>query len=148
METLPDALAQELLAQVRRHKVRRLMIDGLEPFARGSLDPDRTSRFVSALFNALRDEGVTVVATQQSNALFGPELNVPLPGVEGLSDNVILPRYFELETRLYRLLSVLKMRDSDNATHLRELVITSEGMDVRESVEATAALLGRRGGRE
>lgn len=148
VETLPDALAQELLEHVRRHGVRRLMIDGLEPLSRGTLDPERAPRFVSALFNVMRDEGVTVVATQQSQALFGPELNVPLPGVEGLSDNVLLLRFLELEGRTHRLLSVLKMRDSDSDPHLRELVITSEGMDVRESVEGTAALLTGRGGRK
>jgi circadian clock protein KaiC len=141
VETLPDALAQELLEQVERHGVRRLMIDGLEPFAREVIDPDRAPRFVSALFNVLRDRGVTVVATQQTHALFGPELRAPLPGVEGLSDNVLLMRFFELEARLYRLISVLKMRDSDNDPHMRELLITSEGMDVAESFEAIEAIL-------
>lgn len=141
VETLPDALAQELIEQVERHGVRRLMIDGLEPFARGILDPERAPRFVSALFNVLRDRGVTVLATQQTHALFGPDLHISLPGIEGLSDNILLLRFFELKARTYRLLSVLKMRDSDNDPYLRELRITSEGMDVRESTEATEALV-------
>lgn len=141
VETLPDAMAQELMEEVKRHHVKRLMIDGLEPFAKEALDPERVTRFVSALFNALKDSGVTVLASQQTNTLFGPELHAPIQGVEAISDNILFLRFFELNGRLYRLISAMKMRDSDNDPYLRELVISSRGVEVRQSFEASESLI-------
>lgn len=130
VETLPDAMAQELLALVKEQGTRRLVLDGLEPFAKEAIDPERTTRFVSALMSALRDEGVTVLAAQQTNVLFGPELNAPIHGTEAIFDNMVLLRFFELNGQLFRLLSVLKMRDSENDPFLRQMRITSRGVDV------------------
>jgi circadian clock protein KaiC len=141
VETLPDALAQELVLLVERHGIKRLFIDGLEPFAKEALDPERTTRFVSALLNALRDRGVTVLLTQQTNTLFGPDLHAPIKGVEAICDNLVFLRFFELGSRLSRMISVLKMRDSDNDPFLRELVITSTGVDVHGRFTELEALM-------
>lgn len=141
VETLPDALVQELLDLVRRHGVRRLVLDGLEPFIQESTDRGRTPRFLTALTNTLRGMGVTTLATQQTNTLFGPELNAPLEGVEAIIDNILLSRFVELRSQLYRMLSVLKMRESDNDPALRLFSITSHGIDVAETFESAEAIL-------
>ncbi|MGZ3457408.1 MAG: RAD55 family ATPase, partial [Archangium sp.] len=74
VETLPDALAHELLGLVERHGVRRLVIDGLEPLVRESLAPGREAGFLTALTLALRARGVTPLMTLQTHMLFGPWL--------------------------------------------------------------------------
>ena len=140
-ESLPDALVQELFTLVKKHRIQRLVLDGLEPFIQESTDPQRTPRFLTAMDNALRALGVTTLATQQTNTLFGPELNAPLERVEAIIDNILLLRFVELRSQLYRMLSVLKMRESDNDPALRLFSITSDGIDVAETFESAEAIL-------
>jgi circadian clock protein KaiC len=132
VETLPDAMAQELIELVDAHHYRRIFLDGLEPFARESMDPERAPRFIAALLNSLRDREVTVLLTQHPDELFGPELHSSMRGVEPLCDNILFLRLLEVEDCLHRRISVLKMRDSDNDPRLRELAISSRGVEVRE----------------
>ncbi|MFP2906169.1 RAD55 family ATPase [Pyxidicoccus sp. 3LFB2] len=141
VETLPDAMAQELIIAVDAHRHRRVFLDGLEHFARETMDPERAPRFIAALLNTLRDRDVTVLLTQQPNELFGPELHSPIRGVEALCDNVLFLRYFEVAGSLHRLISVLKMRDSDNDPHLRGLEISSRGVAVRGGYPSLDALI-------
>ncbi|HEU4411991.1 MAG TPA: ATPase domain-containing protein [Polyangiaceae bacterium] len=153
VETLPDELAQELTRLVDRDGHTRLFLDGLEPFAKEALDPERTTRFVVAMLNAMRERGVTVLVTQQTNELFGPELHAPIRGVEAICDNAIFLRYFELYGRLHRLIAVLKMRDSENDPFLRELELTPGGVRVGASYRTVEAVMtgqprDRRGGAE
>src|SRR4029079_15048350 len=54
-----DALAERLLAAVRRRGVRRLFIDGLNGFLEATEYPERLGRFFTSLMNELRCQGVT-----------------------------------------------------------------------------------------
>ncbi|MCY1018710.1 ATPase domain-containing protein [Pyxidicoccus sp. MSG2] len=141
VESLPDALVQELFDLVKKHGIKRLVLDGLEPFIQESTDPHRTPRFLTAMTNQLRALGVTTLATQQTNTLFGPVLHAPLERVEAIIDNILLLRFVELRSQLYRMLSVLKMRESDNDPALRLFSITNEGIDVAETFESAEAIL-------
>lgn len=141
VETLPDAMAQELVELVDAHGYRRLFLDGLEPFAREVIDSERTPRFLAALLNALRDRDVTVLLAQQANELFGPVLHPSIRGVDAICDNLLFLRFFELDGRLHRLISVLKMRDSDNDSSLRELSISSKGVEVGQGYTSLEALI-------
>jgi circadian clock protein KaiC len=141
VEMLPDAMAQELVELVDVHRFRRVFLDGLEPFAREVIAPERTPRFLAALLNALRDRDVTVLMAQQANELFGPVLHPSIRGVDALCDNLLLLRFFELDGRLHRLISVLKMRDSDNDASLRQLSISSTGVGVGQGYTSLEALI-------
>jgi circadian clock protein KaiC len=141
VETLPDAMAQELVRLVEEHGYQRVFIDGLEPFAKEAIDPERTTRFLSALLNALRDRGVTTLITAQTNTLFGPELHSPIKGSEAICDNILFVRFVEMHGQLKRMLLVMKMRDSVNDPFLREFVITSHGLEVGESFASIEGML-------
>lgn len=141
VETLPDQLADELFGLVEATGARRLFLDGMEPLAAEAVGDQRDPRFVAALLGELRRRGVTVLFSQQTNTLLGPELHAPLQGVEAIVDNILFVRFFELHSQLYRLLGVLKMRDSDQDPALREFRITSDGIDVAESFESAEAIL-------
>jgi circadian clock protein KaiC len=141
VEPLPDALAHQLLALVERHGVKRLVLDGLEPLAKETLPPQRLPGFLTALFNELRARGVTTLMTQQTHVLFGPRLEARLEGVEAIVDNIVFLRYVELRSQLYRMMSILKMRDSDYEPALREFSISTQGIDVAETFESAEAIL-------
>jgi len=141
VDILPDALVHELLALVKRHGVRRVVVDGLESLVKETLPPRRVPSFLTALINELRSLGVTSLLTHQSNVLFGPQLEARLEGVEAIVDNIIFLRYVELRSQLYRMLSILKMRESDYEPALREFSISTQGIDVAETFESAEAIL-------
>ncbi|MFE8603312.1 RAD55 family ATPase [Archangium violaceum] len=141
VESLPDALVHELLGLVERHRIQRLFLDGLEPLLQEPLEPSRAPDFLTALLNVLRSRGVTTVMTQQTRVLFGPRLEAKLEGVEGIVDNIVLLRYVEFRSQLYRMLSILKMRESDYQPALREFSISTRGIDVAETFESAEAIL-------
>ncbi|MDC0712453.1 ATPase domain-containing protein [Stigmatella sp. ncwal1] len=142
LETLPDALVDDLLTQVDRFRPQRLLIDGLEPFVLGSaFERHRTAGFLTALTHALRERRITSAMTQQTNLLFGPELHTPLEGFESIVDNILFLRFVELRSQLHRTLSVLKMRESMSHPAMHLFSITSQGVDVTQTFESAEAVL-------
>lgn len=142
VEALTDSLAHELLQQVEAHGVRRLVLDDLEPFTQEALTPHRAVPFLNALTRALSSRGITSVMTHRVYGLFGPTLEAPsegLEGLEGLVDNILFLRYEEQRSQVHRLLSVLKMRDSGYDPRPYRFTITSQGF----KLAGTSARAGR-----
>ena len=141
VEALPDMHAHALLARVERHQVRRLVLDGLGSFLLQSMEPRRTLDFITALTNALRSRGVTSLLVQSTQELPGLPLDLKLRGLESLVDNVVLLRCVELRSQLYRMLSILKMRESDYESALREFSISTRGIHLAEDSSSAEAIL-------
>ena len=142
VEPLPDALAHRMLAHVRRQGTRRLVIDGLGPVL-DTMTPPRALGFVSALSHALRARGTTLVLTHPTSLLLAQQHEPPLHGVEPLIDNLVMLRYVDRGAQMYRLLSILKMRESDYESSLREFSISAGGIRVaRDGTSAEAVLRG------
>ncbi len=136
-----DGYVSGLLEQVEHHQVKRLVLEGLEPFAQDLSAQQRMASFFHALFQLLRSRGVTTLLTQQTRALVGPDLKAPFDGIESLVDNTLLLRVVELRSQLYRLVSVLKMRESRYDPALRQFDITSRGIIVADTFESAEAIL-------
>ncbi|HEX4340927.1 MAG TPA: ATPase domain-containing protein [Polyangiaceae bacterium] len=142
----PDQLGAQLLEQVDRRNVQRLVIDSLDGFRLASSDQDRTIQFVTAVVNELRARNVTVVITDETLKLSGPEVEMRIDGMSALVDNLILLRYVSVGFNLRRLIYVLKERASDHELTPREFLlkgkgihISSDGASASEIVSATSA---------
>ena len=142
LEHMLDSLAEQLLEKIRaeEHSRRRLVVDGIEGFRAASGYPDRMPRFMSALCNQLRMYDVTGLITEEL-ALFQPEIDMPNPELANVVETVILLRYVELRSQLYRLLSIMKMRESRYDTSIREFQITDDGVRVADSFHTAEAIL-------
>jgi circadian clock protein KaiC len=140
-ENLLDALGQQLLDAVRRRGVRRLFIDGYGAFFRASVHPARMVAFFTALTNELRALGCTTVATWESRELIGPEVSAPVPELSSVVENLVLTRFVELRSELRRLISIVKVRESDFDGRLRELKITGHGIEIGEAFDGAEALM-------
>jgi circadian clock protein KaiC len=142
LEHMLDSLAEQLLEKIRERKEprRRLFVDGIEGFRAASVYPDRMPRFLSAFCNQLRTEDVTALITEEL-ALFRPEIELPNPELANVVETVILMRYVELRSQLYRLVSVMKMRESQYDTSIREFKITDSGLEVAASFESAESIL-------
>ncbi len=146
LEHFMDSLAEQLLEKIREKKTerQRLFIDGAEGFRAASVYPDRIPRFLSALTNQLRMEDVTTVLGDELE-LFKSEVNLPTPELANVVETVLLLRYVELRSQIYRLLSIMKMRESRYDTSLREFRIEREGLSLAESFQSAEVILSGHG---
>src|SRR5258708_10377939 len=136
-----DELADRMLRDIKRRKVKRLLIDGLGGFKK-ALRSRPIEPFFSALVHELRAQGVTSICTAEVMEIVGPTMTVPLEGLSDVTDNHILLRFVEAGASLYRLLSILKVRDSAFDSDLRELHFAASGLELAEnSASATSILL-------
>jgi circadian clock protein KaiC len=140
-EHILDELARRLLDAIRRRGVRRLLIDGLSGFEQAALEPERIVRFWSALSNELRALGVTTLHTLEMPELIGTDIRVPVSGISSLAESMVMLRYVELKSRLYRLISLFKVREGAFDPTIREFEITAQGIVVGQPFEGVEAVL-------
>jgi circadian clock protein KaiC len=140
-ENIQDALAHRLLDAIAKRGVKRLFIDGLGGFLHSSVEPGRISRFFAVLANELRARGVTTLYTLETQAVIGPGIEMPIGGISSLLENLIAMRYVEHRSRTRRVLSVVKIRDSDFDPKLREFSITDRGILMAGTFEGTDEVL-------
>ncbi len=135
-----DILAAAIRERVEARGIRRLAIDPMAaveqeiPFAR------RAPRYVSSLLDYLREHGVTTLLTQESAAFDGGRIAEASAAV--LSDNLVVLEWVEYQGRLYRILSVRKMRQSAFDPGLREFRIEAGRVRVLTMAESGIATMG------
>ena len=98
----------------------------------GGAEPSRMGKFLTALMNELRVLQVTTLYTLEIPNVAGP-LTQSLGDLSSLGENLILLRFAEGGGRLHRLLSILKIRDSDFDPSLYTFVITDRGFMIEPS---------------
>jgi circadian clock protein KaiC len=135
-----DAYGERLIQAVARRGVRRLFIDGLGAFRNAATNPVRMGHFLNALTNELRVRGVTTVYTLEVTDIIGPTIRAPISDLSSLAENMILLRFVQLRSRLYRLISILKVRDSAFDQSLYEFVTTDRGLVIESSFESAEAI--------
>ncbi len=140
-EYILDELAHRLLDAVRRRGVRRLVIDGVSGFQQAALEPERIVRFWSALSHKLRALGVTTLHTLEMPTLVGIDIRPPGSEISALAEAMVLLRYVELRSRLYRLISLSKVREGAFDPTIREFSITDTGVVVGKPFEGVEAVL-------
>ncbi len=140
-EGLLDQVGARLLKQVEQHGSKRVLIDSLGAFSRLAVDPARLNAFFRALAGELRARDVSVMLTWEMRDIFGSEITAPAPDLSSIVDNLMLMRFVELESRLRRMLSILKVRDSHHDPALHELRIGPQGINLRKAFEGATGVL-------
>jgi circadian clock protein KaiC len=137
-----DAYGERLLWAVHRRKVRRLFIDGLGAFQQAAgNEPGRIGNFLTALMNEMRVLGVTTLYTLEVPDLMGPTIRTPIGDLSSLAENLLMLRFIELRSRLYRLVSILKVRDSQFDPSLHEYHTTGQGLLIGASSESAERIM-------
>jgi circadian clock protein KaiC len=136
-ERILDALGHQLLTTVKARGAKRVFIDGVDGLLKAATYPQRISHFLSALTNELRVRGVTALYTAELQHIFSNEVMLPMEGISSLVENILLVRFVEIGGRVMRVLSVIKTRDSAYDDSLRELVISSRGVELASTIESS-----------
>jgi circadian clock protein KaiC len=141
IEGVLDAVVERVLRAVAEHRVTRLCFDGLHGFRHHAEYPERTRAVFSALVDELTRLGVTTLFTLETSDIVGSGIEVPIDGVSALADNIILLRHVELRSQLYRLISILKVRDRAYDGAIREFQITDRGVVVADTFDSAEQIL-------
>lgn len=147
-ELLQDELAEDILEAVHRRGVKRLFIDGVDAFKQAAINTQRLGRFFSTLTAILRCHGVTTVFSAELAEIVGGDNGLQFPAVSAIAENIVLLRYAELESRLYRTLAILKMRESDFEPYVYEFTLGSEGFQLGERMQRTEGIVVGRAHRQ
>jgi len=140
-----DEIARLLIKEVLRLKATRVVIDSLSGFEL-SLAPTFRDDFresMSRLVTALADAGVTVMMTSELEDRY-TDLRFSPYGTAFLTDVIVVQRYIEVDSRLRRVIAVVKVRASAHSDELRSFSIDDSGLHVGEVVAGQEGLLGGR----
>jgi circadian clock protein KaiC len=129
VELSPDRFLHQMLRQIERLAARRVVLDSLTSIALGVPSQRRFRELIYALTKHLRSLGVTVVMTMEVPELLGT-VQLTGHGVSSTADNLIFLRYVEVEGRLDRAVSVLKVRGTGHSTELRRFYIDGRGAHI------------------
>lgn len=146
-EGLLDETCDRLVAALDRRNVRRLFIDGLQGFDRLAPERDRLGHIFSAFSSEFRGRGISTLYTSEAD-LIGPVLGVPfsglsLRGVSCIAEIILVMRYVELRSQLHRMVSVLKVRDSDINSALHRFTISGSGIVIEPDSTAAEVILAQ-----
>lgn len=134
-----------ILDEIRRLKASRVVIDSLSGFEL-SLAPTFQHDFREKLLRmvtALAATGVTVLMTSELEDRY-TDLRFSPYGSAFLTDAIIVQRYIELDSRLRRVMAVVKVRASAHSDQLREYSIDGDGIRIGEMLPGQEGLLGGR----
>jgi circadian clock protein KaiC len=140
-----DEVVFLLISEIRRLKATRVVIDSLSGFEL-ALAPTFREDFresLSSLVTALASAGVTVLMTSELEDRY-TDLRFSPYGTAFMTDAIIVQRYIEVDSRLLRVMAVVKVRASAHSDQLREFRIDADGIHLGGMHTDQEGLLGGR----
>jgi circadian clock protein KaiC len=144
-----DEIARLLITEIQRLQASRVVIDSLSGFEL-ALAPTFRNDFRESLARlvwSLAATGVSVLVTCELEDRY-TDLRFSPYGTAFMTDAIIVQRYIELDSRLQRILAVVKLRASAHSNELRLFHIDDQGIRIGEMVPGLEGLLGGQPRRE
>jgi circadian clock protein KaiC len=140
-----DEIVQNLCNLIDEMKATRVVIDSLSGFEL-AVAPTFREDFRESLFRmvtVLSGLGVTVLMTSELEDRY-IDLRFSPYGSAFLTDAIIVQRYIEVDSRLKRVIAVVKVRASAHSNEIRQFEITDDGIVIGDPVLDHEGLLGGR----
>ncbi|GAA0748225.1 AAA family ATPase [Ideonella azotifigens] len=138
-----DEMVQRVLEAIQRLGAQRVVIDSLSGFEL-AIAPTFQEDFrasLSRLVTTLVSAGVTVMMTSELEDRY-TDLRFSPYGTAFLTDAIIVQRYIEVDSRLLRVMAVVKVRASAHSDELRLFSINDDGIQIGHRLGAYEGLLG------
>ena len=137
-----DEIVVLLMVEIRRLKASRVVIDSLSGFevrlAPTFRDDFRES--LSRLVATLAASGVTVLMTSELEDRY-TDLRFSPYGTAFLTDAIVVQRYIEVDSRLLRVMAVVKVRAQAHSDEVRLFNIDDAGIHLGETLPDMEGLL-------
>jgi circadian clock protein KaiC len=140
-----DEVVLRVLNEARRLKATRVVLDSLSGFEL-ALAPSFRADFRESLLGlvtALARAGLTVLMTSELEDRY-TDLRFSPYGAAFLTDAIIVQRYIEVDSRLQRVMAVVKVRASAHSNELRLYRIADDGIRMGAMLPDQEGLLGGR----
>jgi circadian clock protein KaiC len=137
-----DVTLNDLSDMIRQLQAKRVVIDSLSGYEL-ALAPTDSANFRDSLYRmvaVLTGMGVTVLMTSELEDRY-TDLRFSPHGTAFLTDAIIVQRYIEVESRLKRIMAVVKVRGSAHSNQLHLFEITDEGIVIGEPLSQYQGLL-------
>jgi circadian clock protein KaiC len=137
-----DEIILHLSNLIHSMKATRVVIDSLSGFEL-AVAPAFREDFRESLFRmiaALSNLGVTVLMTSELEDRY-LDLRFSPHGSAFLTDAIIVQRYIEIESRLKRVMAVVKVRASAHSNELREFEVDDGGIVIGETLSGYGGIL-------
>jgi circadian clock protein KaiC len=138
-----DEISRLIISEVCRLKAKRVVIDSLSGFelAVAPTFRDDFRESLAQMVMAIASTGVTVLMTSEIEDRY-TDLRFSPYGTAFLTDAIIVQRYIEVDSRLLRVMAVVKVRGSAHSNELRLFHIDDKGIQLGEMVNDREGLLG------
>ncbi len=126
-----DEIAMLLITEIQRLKASRVVIDSISGFEL-ALAPSFRADFresLARMMSALTDTGITVLMTSELEDRYS-DLRFSPYGTAFLTDAIIVQRYIEVDSRLQRVMAVVKVRESKHSNQLHLFHIDDSGIKI------------------
>jgi len=137
-----DEIVLEIMKEIKRLGASRVVIDSLSGFEL-AVAPTFQADFresLARMVSALSRTGVTVLMTSELEDRYA-DLRFSPYGTAFLTDAIIVQRYVEIDSRLQRLMAVVKVRGSQHSDELRLFSITDGGIQMGDMLSDHHGLL-------
>ena len=135
----PGEFTQLVCDKVEKKNARVIVIDSLNGLLNSMPEERHLILQVHELLSYLSLRGVLTILIIAQHGMIGAMQN-PLD-LSYLSDNVLLLRYFEAQGKLRKAVSVMKKRVGSHEDSIRELRISSDGLQVGEPLTEFQGIL-------
>jgi circadian clock protein KaiC len=139
-ELSPGEFAYHVRSAVERDGARLVIIDSLNGYLQAMPDERFLTVQMHELLSYLNQQGVITLLVMAQHGFLGTNMGTPAD-VSYLADTVILLRYFEAEGAVRRAISVVKKRTGYHEDTIRELRLSSKGIEVGEPLREFQGVL-------
>ncbi|WP_254537440.1 ATPase domain-containing protein [Halomarina litorea] len=133
--------AHAVREEVEERDARIVMIDGVEGYKQALRDEnDNLTRELHSLCRFLKNMGVTVILMNEIRTITG-DFTLTQEGLSYLSDTIVFIQHIEMDSRMRKVIGVLKKRTSDFERTVREFRITEYGIRIGEPLTGLDGIL-------
>jgi|Deesub1362A_J573_1020465.scaffolds.fasta_scaffold00030_59 circadian clock protein KaiC len=140
MEFYPDEFLEMVRRDVEKDGRKVVMIDSVKGFELAMEEFGSLLANMQNLNHYLNRQECTTIFINELEEIAGG-VKVTERGISYLFDNAILIRYAEINSRVVKVIGVVKKRIGEHKPDLREMKITKEGIRVGETIEGFEGIL-------
>jgi circadian clock protein KaiC len=128
-ELSPGEFAHYVRRVVEQEGARVVVIDSINGYMQAMPDERFLTAQMHELLSYLNQQGVVTLLVMAQHGFLSTQMGTPVD-VSYLADSVILLRYFEAQGAVRRAISVIKKRTGFHEDTIRELRLSTKGIEV------------------
>jgi len=139
-ELAPDEFTHLVRDAVERDKASIVIIDSINGYFTAMPEARFLTLQMHELLSYLAEKGVATLLTMAQTGIMGSSMTSPVD-VSYLADTIILFRYFEVQARLRKAISVLKKRSGSHQDTIHTLDLGSHGIEIGDALTSMRGVM-------